>query len=149
GRIDQVHYIAMEYVEGTSLRDYIRKKGALDLPQALSIMKQAAQAIGAAGEAGLIHRDVKPENILITRRGRVKVADFGICRHDRAESVHLTQPGMTMGTPLYMSPEQARGRAVDPRSDFYSLGVTYFFLLAGIPPFQADSAVALALKHVR
>ena len=100
-------------------------------PQALSIMKQAAQAIGAAGEAGLIHRDVKPENILITRRGRVKVADFGLCRDMDEEGPQLTQTGITMGTPPYMSPEQAQGYPLDHRSDLYSLGVTYYFMLAG------------------
>jgi eukaryotic-like serine/threonine-protein kinase len=148
GRIDQVHYIAMEYVEGTNLRDYLRKKGAVELPLALSIMKQTAQAIGAAGEAGLIHRDVKPENLLMTRRGRVKVADFGLCR-DLRDDLNLTQPGVTMGTPLYMSPEQAQGHPLDHRSDLYSMGVTFYYMLAGVPPFHADSAVALALKHVR
>ena len=80
GCVDQVRFIAMEYVEGTNLREYIDKKGALDLPLALSIMRQAGQAIGAAGEVGLIHRDIKPENLLLTRKGRVKVADFGLCR---------------------------------------------------------------------
>ena len=148
GRIDQVHYIAMEYVEGTNLRDYIRKKGTVELPLALSIMKQTAQAIGAAGEAGLIHRDVKPENLLMTRRGRVKVADFGLCR-DLGDDLNLTQEGVTMGTPLYMSPEQAQGHPLDHRSDLYSMGVTFYYMLAGVPPFHADSAVALALKHVR
>jgi serine/threonine protein kinase len=149
GNIDQAHYIAMEYVEGTNLRDYIRRKGPLDLPAAVSIMKQTAQAIGAAGEEGLIHRDVKPENILITKRGRVKVADFGLCRFEGEDALNLTQSGVTMGTPLYMSPEQAQGHPLDHRSDLYSLGVTYYFMLAGEPPFRADSAVALALKHVR
>ena len=80
GCIDDIHFIAMEYVQGTNLRDYLVKKGALELPLAYSIMKQTAQAIGAAGEIGLIHRDVKPENILLTKKGRVKVADFGLCR---------------------------------------------------------------------
>ncbi len=149
GNVDDVHFIAMEYVEGTNLREYLRKKGALELPLVFSIMKQTAQAIGAAGEAGLIHRDVKPENILITKRGRVKVADFGLCRDQAGESMGLTQSGVTMGTPLYMSPEQAQGHPVDHRSDLYSLGVTYYFMIAGEPPFRADSAVALALKHVR
>ena len=148
-RIEQVHFIAMEYVEGTNLRDYVVKRGALDLPQAMSIMKQAAQAIGAAGEAGIIHRDVKPENILMTRRGRVKVADFGLCRQMDEEGPHLTQVGITMGTPAYMSPEQAQGYPLDHRSDLYSLGATCYFMLAGMPPFRADSAVALALKHIR
>jgi eukaryotic-like serine/threonine-protein kinase len=149
GNLDDVHYIAMEYVEGTNLRDYLRRKGALDLPLVLSLMKQTAQAIGAAGEAGLVHRDIKPENILITKRGRVKVADFGLCRDQGVEAMSLTQSGVTMGTPLYMSPEQAQGHPVDHRSDLYSLGVTYYFMIAGEPPFRADSAVALALKHVR
>jgi eukaryotic-like serine/threonine-protein kinase len=149
GNVGDVHFIAMEYVEGTNLREYLRKKGALELPLVLSIMKQTAQAIGAAGEAGLVHRDIKPENILITKRGRVKVADFGLCRDQSVEALGITQSGVTMGTPLYMSPEQAQGHSVDHRSDLYSLGVTYYFMIAGEPPFRADSAVALALKHVR
>jgi eukaryotic-like serine/threonine-protein kinase len=149
GQMDRIHYIAMEYVEGTNLREYIVKRGALDLAQALSIMKQAGQAIGAAGEAGIIHRDVKPENILITRRGRVKVADFGLCRHMDDEGPHVTQVGITMGTPAYMSPEQAQGYPLDHRSDLYSLGATCYYMLAGVPPFKADSPVAMALKQVR
>ncbi|MHB1558369.1 MAG: serine/threonine-protein kinase [Isosphaeraceae bacterium] len=147
--IEGIHFIAMEYVEGTNLREYVRKRGALDLPQALAIMKQTGQAIGAAGEAGLIHRDVKPENILIARRGRVKVADFGLCRHMDEDAAHLTQAGTTMGTPAYMSPEQAQGHPLDHRSDLYSLGATFYYMLAGVPPFRADSPVALALKQVR
>ena len=78
----------------------------------------------------------------------MKVADFGLCRDLGAERLHMTQPGITMGTPLYMSPEQAQGRALDHRSDLYSLGVTFYHMLTGVPPFRADSAVALALKHV-
>jgi len=147
--IDNINFIAMEYVEGTNLRDYIVKKGALDLPLAYSIMRQTGQAIAAAGAIGLIHRDIKPENILLTRKGRVKVADFGLCRDQDRGSVHLTQSGVTMGTPSYMSPEQAQGHAVDHRSDLYSLGVTFYHMLAGIPPFQGDTALAVALKQVR
>jgi serine/threonine-protein kinase len=149
GHVDQVRFIAMEYVEGTNLRDYINKKGALDLPLAMSIMRQSGQAIGAAGEVGLIHRDIKPENLLITRKGRVKVADFGLCRDLGSDRFHVTQPGITMGTPLYMSPEQAQGKPLDHRSDLYSLGVTFYHMLTGLPPFRAESAVALALKHVQ
>jgi len=148
GYVDGVRYIAMEYVEGTNLREYINKKGALELPLALSIMRQAGQAIGAAGEVGLVHRDIKPENLLLTRKGRAKVADFGLCRDLGADRLHITQPGTTMGTPLYMSPEQAQGKPLDHRSDLYSLGVTFYHMLSGEPPFRADSAVALALKHV-
>jgi serine/threonine-protein kinase len=147
--VDDIHFIAMEYVQGTNLREYIVKKGALDLPLALSIMRQTAQAIGAAGELGLIHRDIKPENILMTRKGRVKVADFGLCRDLDETNAHVTQTGVTMGTPLYMSPEQAQGHAIDHRSDLYSLGVTYYHMLTGVGPFHAENAVALALKHVR
>jgi eukaryotic-like serine/threonine-protein kinase len=149
GCIDQVHFIAMEYVQGTNLRDYILKKGALDLALGLSIMRQTGHAIGAAGEVGLIHRDVKPENILMTRKGKVKVADFGLCRDQESGNAHVTQSGITMGTPLYISPEQAQGHAIDHRSDLYSMGVTFYHMLAGVPPFRADTALALALKHVR
>jgi len=149
GCVDRTHFIAMEYVQGTNLKEYLLKKGALDLPLAFSIMRQTGQAIGAAGEIGLIHRDVKPENILITKKGRVKVADFGLCRDQESRSLQLTQSGVTMGTPLYMSPEQAQGHAIDHRSDLYSLGVTFYHMLAGVPPFHAETALALALKQVR
>jgi serine/threonine-protein kinase len=149
GGVGGLKFIAMEYVAGTNLREYLARKGTPDLPLALSIMKQAGQAVGAAGEAGLIHRDIKPENLLLTRKGQVKVADFGLCRGPEADKLHLTQPGVTLGTPLYMSPEQVEGRALDHRSDLYSLGVTFYHMLAGSPPFVADSPLALALKHVR
>ena len=149
GCVDDIHFIAMEYVQGTNLREYLLKKGSLDLPLALSIMRQSANAIGAAGEVGLIHRDIKPENLLLTRKGRIKVADFGLCRDMESDVHHVTQHGTTMGTPLYMSPEQAQGHAMDNRSDLYSLGVTYYHMLVGEPPFRADSTLALAMKHVR
>ena len=149
GCVDDVNFIAMEYVQGTNLKEYIVKKGALDLPLAYSIMRQTGQAIAAAGEIGLIHRDVKPENILMTKKGRVKVADFGLCRDQEGPAVNLTQSGVTMGTPLYMSPEQAQGHVVDHRSDLYSLGVTFYHMLTGTPPFQGETALALALKQVR
>ena len=149
GCVDGIRFIAMEYVQGTNLRDYIVKKGALDLALALSIMKQAGVAIGAAGELGLVHRDIKPENLLLTKKGQVKIADFGLCRDQDADRPDLTQPGVTLGTPLYMSPEQAQGHALDHRSDLYSLGVTFYHMLAGEPPFRAETALALALKHVK
>jgi serine/threonine-protein kinase len=146
---DDIHFIAMEYVQGTNLREYLLKKGSLDLPLALSIMRQAGNAIGAAGEVGLIHRDIKPENLLLTKKGRIKVADFGLCRDLESDTHHVTQHGTTMGTPLYMSPEQAQGHAMDNRSDLYSLGVTFYHMLVGEPPFRAESTLALAMKHVR
>jgi serine/threonine-protein kinase len=149
GGVDGVRFIAMEYVQGTNLRDYLSRKGALELPLAYSIMRQAAVAIGAAGEIGLVHRDIKPENILLTRKGQVKIADFGLCRDLDAEHMQLTQPGVTMGTPLYMSPEQAQGQPTDHRSDLYSLGVTFYHMLTGQPPFKGDSPLSIALKQVK
>lgn len=149
GKIDGLRFIAMEYVPGTTLREFVKRKGPPDLPAALQIMKQAAQAIGAAGEVGLVHRDIKPDNLLLTRKGQIKVADFGLCRFQGAEALNLTQKGVTLGTPMYMSPEQVQGHEVDHRSDLYSLGVTSYFLLTGRPPFEAETAVALAMKHVR
>ena len=148
GDVEGLRFIVMEYVRGTNLREYLLKKGRADLPLGLSIMRQAGMAVGAAGEVGLVHRDIKPENLLITKKGLVKVADFGLSR-DLDDTDHdVTQPGVTIGTPLYMSPEQARGLAMDHRSDLYSLGVTYYHLFAGNPPFRAETALALAMKHV-
>src|SRR5207244_2631869 len=117
-----LHYMALEYVEGRNLHDYILKKGPLELPLALSIMRQVAAALQRAGELGIVHRDIKPENILLTRRGEVKVADFGLsrCLAGDPGPVNLTQTGLTMGTPLYMSPEQVEGKPLDPRTDIYS-----------------------------
>jgi len=149
GAADGLRFIAMEYVQGTNLREYIKKKGAMDYPLALSIMKQAGVAVASAGEQGLVHRDLKPENLLLTRKGQVKVADFGLCRDLDSDRVNLTQTGITMGTPLYMSPEQAQGHALDHRSDLYSLGVTFYHMITGAPPFRAETALAMALKHVK
>ena len=149
GSIDGIRFIAMEYVQGTNLKDFLLRKGTPDLMLALSIMRQAGSAIRAAGEMGLVHRDIKPENLLLTKKGHVKVADFGLCRDMDREKPSVTQPGVTMGTPLYMSPEQAQGHALDHRSDLYSLGVTFYHMFAGMPPFHAESPIALALKHVK
>ncbi len=149
GHVDDIRFIALEYVQGTNLSDLILKKGPLDLTLALSIMKQVGVAVGVAGELGLIHRDIKPENILLTKKGQVKVADFGLCRDQDSDGLQVTQPGVTMGTPLYMSPEQAQGKALDHRSDLYSMGVTFYQMLAGVPPFNGQSALSVALKHVK
>ena len=97
-----------------------------------------------------MHRDIKPENIMLTKAGEVKVADFGLARiTGDADSLNLTQTGMTMGTPLYMSPEQVEGKPLDPRSDIYSLGVTAYQMLTGEPPFRGETAVSVAVQHVR
>ncbi len=147
--IDGVHFIAQEYVPGQNLRQLLRRQGGLEVEQAVHVMAQVASALQAAAEQGVVHRDIKPENTLITPKGVVKVADFGLARVTiEGKQVELTQMGMTMGTPLYMSPEQVEGKPVDPRSDLYSLGVMAYQMLAGRPPFEAESPLALAVKHL-
>ena len=146
-----LHYMALEYVDGRNLREHLDKKGPPGLSLALSIMRQVAAALQRAGELGIIHRDIKPENILLTRRGEVKVADFGLsrCFVQEQTAVHLTQPGLTLGTPLYMSPEQIQGLPIDPRTDIYSFGVTCYHMLAGQPPFRGQTSLELAIQHVQ
>src|SRR5262245_4365022 len=145
-----LHFMALEFVDGRNLRDYLEKKGIPDLPFALEIMRQVASALERAGELGFVHRDIKPENILLSRKGEVKVTDFGLSRSFATDTpIHLTQSGVTMGTPLYMSPEQVRGQTVDPRSDIYSFGVTCYHMLAGEPPFRGATAFDVALQHVQ
>jgi eukaryotic-like serine/threonine-protein kinase len=144
-----VHYIAQEYVQGMNLREYLTRNSPPGLELALKFMIQAASALQAAGEAGIVHRDIKPENILITRRDEVKVTDFGLAQLTLpGEALNLTQVGMTMGTPLYMSPEQVNGRKIDRRSDLYSLGVTCYHMLCGVTPFRGETAMSVAIQHV-
>src|SRR5262249_34748878 len=150
GEDQGLHYMALEYVDGRNLKDLLEKKGIPELPQALEIMRQVASALERAGELGFVHRDIKPENILLSKKGEVKVTDFGLSRCFSADSpLHLTQSGVTMGTPLYMSPERARGQPVDPRSDIYSFGVPCSHMLAGEPPFRGSTAFDVALQHVQ
>ena len=148
GEADGVRYIAQEYVAGMNMRDYILKKGPPPVHIAVHLMKQVAAALQAAAEKGIVHRDIKPENILLTRKGVAKVVDFGLAQLTQGGDLRLTQAGMTMGTPLYMSPEQVQGLKVDQRSDLYSLGATFYHLLAGRPPFRGDTALAVAYHQV-
>ena len=149
GELDGFHFIAQEYVPGRNLKQYIARYGALDVPMAVSVLRQVALALQKAGEMNVIHRDIKPENIMISNDGEVKVTDFGLARvKNESMSPNLTQIGVTMGTPLYMSPEQIGGEEVDPRSDLYSLGVTAYHMLAGRPPFEGDNALAIAMQQV-
>lgn len=149
GEEEGFHYIAQEYVQGINLRQYIERQGPLDLKLAVSFLKQIASALQKAGDVGIVHRDIKPDNILMDRKGKVKVADFGLARLARQEeNVNLTQAGTTLGTPLYMSPEQVNGNELDHRSDIYSLGVTTYCMLAGRPPFLGETALAIAVKHL-
>ena len=151
GEADGLRFMALEYVEGRNLRDHLARKGPPDLAVSLSIIRQVILAIQQAHEHGIVHRDIKPENILITRKVEVKVTDFGLSRFFAGETpaVNLTQSGVTLGTPLYMSPEQVQGHTVDHRSDIYSLGVTCYHLLTGEPPFRGATAFDVALKHVQ
>lgn len=150
GHVDQFHFIAQEYVQGQNLREWIGRNGPPDLRTALAILRQMAAALAKAAEAGVVHRDIKPENIMITAAGEVKVADFGLARLAGDEATgHLTEVGVTVGTPLYMSPEQAEGRPLDPRSDIYSLGATCYHLLSGTPPFVGETVLSIAVQHLK
>ncbi|MFO1093644.1 MAG: protein kinase [Planctomycetaceae bacterium] len=148
GAYDGQHFIAQEYVQGQTLKTLLMRKGPLGAQVALHIMRQVAAALVAAAERGIVHRDIKPENIMLTRKGDVKVADFGLAQITQGEQLHLTQEGVTMGTPLYMSPEQVKGKKLDQRSDIYSFGVTCYHMLTGRTPFRGETAVAVAVQHV-
>ncbi len=148
GEEEGTYFIVMEYVEGRSLAQIIKDEGALHPDRAADITADTAAALGFAHRNGVVHRDVKPGNILINPSGTVKVADFGIARAVSAAE-NLTQTGTVMGTATYFSPEQARGESVDPRSDIYSLGVVLYEMLTGRPPFTGDNPVSVAYKHVQ
>jgi serine/threonine-protein kinase len=149
GAANGVNYLALEYVEGRNLREFIERKGTPELSLGLHIMAQVAAALQRASEFQIIHRDIKPENILLTKKGEVKVADFGLSRCF-AEEAHqsITQSQVSMGTPLYMSPEQVERGAVDRRTDIYSFGVTCYHMFAGHPPFRGNSPIEVAYQHV-
>ena len=146
---DGVHYIAQEYVAGQNLRELLSRKRTLDIGLVVTILRQVGLALQKAAERGIVHRDIKPENVMIARTGEVKVADFGLARvAGEGAQLALTQVGITMGTPLYMSPEQVEGRALDSRSDLYSLGVTAYHKLTGEPPFRGEPALSVAVQHL-
>lgn len=158
-----VAYIALEFVSGPSVGSYLTETGAFEEVPALTIVADVAKALSEAHRLGIVHRDIKPDNILLSRddaptsdtdepgesgyRGRL--TDFGLARHqDQSESMSVTQTGTVLGTPLYMAPEQWKGSTVDPRADVYSLGVTLYYMLAGQPPFMSDQMSALMSKHL-
>ncbi|MEV8393349.1 MULTISPECIES: protein kinase [unclassified Streptomyces] len=146
-------YIVMEYVEGQPLGSVLQadiaQYGAMPADKALKVTADVLAALETSHEMGLVHRDIKPGNVMMTKRGIVKVMDFGIARAMQSGVTSMTQTGMVVGTPQYLSPEQALGRGVDARSDLYSVGIMLFQLLTGRLPFEADSPLAIAYAHVQ
>jgi len=142
-------YIVMEYVDGVTLRDIVHTDGPMPPRRALEVIADACQALNFSHQHGIVHRDVKPANIMISKAGAVKVMDFGIARALADSGNNVTQTAAVIGTAQYLSPEQARGESVDARSDVYSLGCVLYEMLTGEPPFVGDSPVAVAYQHVR
>jgi serine/threonine-protein kinase len=151
GDADGIKFISMEFIQGMTLKQLFRSKGALPLGVGLRIAKQAAAGLVAAHDMGVVHRDVKPHNIMLTPQSEVKIMDFGIVRDTtKSEKAGMTQTGIIMGTPDYMSPEQAMGKGdLDHRSDVYSFGVVLYEMFTGALPFRGESPISIAMKHVQ
>ena len=147
GSEDGTHFIVMEYVDGRTLKDVIRAEGPLYPERAAEICADVCSALAAAHARGLIHRDIKPGNVMLTPEGKVKVMDFGIARATTSETI--TQTAAVVGTAQYISPEQAQGQTVDYRSDLYSVGCCLYEMLTGTVPFTGATPVAIAYRHVR
>jgi hypothetical protein len=146
GDAEGSHYLALEYVDGQSLRSILERKGALPPPMVVDYAKQICGALAAAHKAGIIHRDIKPDNLLVDREGAIRVLDFGLAKAPERDA-SLTTDGHVMGTPIYLSPEMAAGNDIDGRTDLYSLGVTMYQLLSGRPPFLGKSFSEIVIKH--
>jgi serine/threonine protein kinase len=152
GEQNGLAYLVMPYISGGTLRDEMEREGALALPKVLHYLEQLAAALDFAHERGVIHRDVKPANILKTPEGRLLLTDFGLVKilsEERSTQVRLTGPGAPVGTPDYMSPEQVLGQPVDGRADLYSLGVILYQMVTGVPPFRGDAPMQIAAQHLQ
>src|SRR4051794_2719606 len=145
GEAEDTYYIAMEYLDGRTLKELVVGRGPAPVNVAVEYARQILSALRFAHRHGIVHRDIKPHNVLVDREGRVKVTDFGIAR---AGTSQMTEAGSIVGTAQYLSPEQARGTEVDQRSDLYSLGVVLYELLTGQTPFDGDTPVEIAMKHL-
>jgi serine/threonine-protein kinase len=145
GEAEGSYFIVMEYVEGRTLKELIVTRGMCPIPVAISYTRQVLAALRYAHRNGIVHRDIKPHNVLVDNEGRVKVADFGIAR---AGSSQMTEAGSIIGTAQYLSPEQARGAPVDESSDLYSTGIVLYELLTGKVPFTGETPVEIAMKHL-
>lgn len=146
GQDNNIHYIVMEYVDGSDLKALINREAPLAIDRAVAIAEAVARGLEAAHQMGLVHRDIKPQNIIVAPDGHVRITDFGIAKSHL--STALTETGVTFGTVDYISPEQAQGQPATPRSDIYALGVTLYEMLTGRLPFSGDNAVAVAMQHV-
>src|SRR5919199_68796 len=145
GEAEGTYYIAMEYLEGRTLKELIVTKGPTPIHVAIDYTRQMLAALGFAHRNGIVHRDIKPHNVVVGPDGRLKVTDFGIARSGASQ---MTEAGSIIGTAQYLSPEQARGAPVDQRSDIYSVGVLLYELLTGSVPFTGDTPLEIAMKHL-
>ncbi|MBN8524782.1 MAG: serine/threonine protein kinase, partial [Planctomycetes bacterium] len=147
-----IHYFSMEFIDGETVKDVIERQGAMDIPTIGKVMAAMAEALAFAEQHKIVHRDIKPDNIMLTSGGGVKLADLGLAlQADSAEAVAGSKDeqgrGKVMGTPLYMAPEQARAQPIDHRADQYALGATLFHMLTGSPPYQGESSKAIMRAH--
>src|SRR5215469_13086903 len=150
GQSDGNYFIVMELVEGTDLRRYLRSRGVLAIDRAIIIAHDVALGLGAAHRRQIVHRDVKPQNVLVGRDGSIKLTDFGIASvYKDINAERLTTTGMTLGTVQYYAPEQAQGEIVSPAADVYALGIVLYEMLTGRTPFDGDTPVAVAMQHIQ